>query len=124
MMPLCTTAARPSYEVCGWALVSFGTPWVAHRVCPTPTPSTGIGDASSAPARLAIFPARLTTAIRLPESPDVTTATPAESYPRYSRRFRPAMITSAARPDPTYPTMPHMAVRLPVSLGGFGDFGT
>src|SRR5918999_668942 len=28
-MPLCTRAIRPSLEVCGWALTSFGPPGVA-----------------------------------------------------------------------------------------------
>ncbi len=32
MMPLCTTAMRPLASVCGWALMSFGSPWVAHLV--------------------------------------------------------------------------------------------
>ena len=32
MMPLCTTAMRPSQLVCGWALASLGRPWVAQRV--------------------------------------------------------------------------------------------
>ena len=36
MMPLCTTAIRPSVSVCGWALTSFGSPWVAHLVWPMP----------------------------------------------------------------------------------------
>jgi hypothetical protein len=34
MMPLCTTARPP--EMCGWALRSEGTPWVAQRVWAMP----------------------------------------------------------------------------------------
>ncbi len=37
MIPLCTTATRPSAEVCGWALTSLAAPWVAQRVWPMPT---------------------------------------------------------------------------------------
>ena len=36
MMPLCTTAMRFCASVCGCALVSFGSPWVAQRVWPMP----------------------------------------------------------------------------------------
>ena len=36
MMPLCTMAS-PSLEMCGWALRSLGTPWVAQRVCAMPS---------------------------------------------------------------------------------------
>ena len=41
MMPLCTTAIRPSVSVCGWALTSFGSPWVAHLVWPMPIVASG-----------------------------------------------------------------------------------
>ena len=37
MMPLCTTAMRPAVSVCGWALTSLGSPWVAQRVWPMPS---------------------------------------------------------------------------------------
>ena len=36
MIPLWTTAIRPEASVCGWALRSFGAPWVAQRVWPMP----------------------------------------------------------------------------------------
>src|SRR5207253_10773663 len=36
------------------------------------------------------------------------TATPAESYPRYSSRFSPSRIRPTASLSPTYPTMPHI----------------
>ena len=36
MMPLCTTAMRPAESVCGCALMSVGSPCVAHRVWPMP----------------------------------------------------------------------------------------
>ena len=31
-VPLWTTAICPFMSVCGWALMSFGSPWVAQRV--------------------------------------------------------------------------------------------
>src|SRR5439155_14317720 len=37
------------------------------------------------------------------------TATPAESYPRYSSRLNPSTSTDAASLGPTYPTIPHIA---------------
>ena len=43
MMPLWTTASRS--VACGWALVSFGLPWVAQRVWPMPiVPASGACD--------------------------------------------------------------------------------
>src|SRR6185503_17044902 len=36
------------------------------------------------------------------------TASPAESYPRYSSRLSPSRMTSTALRSPTYPTIPHM----------------
>ena len=53
MMPLWTTASRS--VACGWALVSFGLPWVAHRVCPIPiAPESGASESFS--SRLRSFP--------------------------------------------------------------------
>src|SRR5207249_4129156 len=40
--------------------------------------------------------------------PSRRTATPAESYPRYSRRLRPSKRMGTASCFPTYPTMPHI----------------
>ena len=37
-------------------------------------------------------------------------ATPALSYPRYSRRFSPLMSTGYALRFPKYPTIPHIVV--------------
>src|SRR5438309_3390176 len=49
------------------------------------------------------------------------TATPAESYPRYSSRFSPSRIRPTASLSPTYPTMPHIDSALlaarPAALG-------
>ena len=92
MIPLWMTATRPPLETCGWALMSVGPPWVAHRVCPIPVVEGSIGSAASSDRRFSSLPAFLRTS----SAPLATTATPAESYPRYSRRFSPATTTSTA----------------------------
>src|SRR5262245_3102402 len=56
-------------------------------------------------SRSEIFPA----AFRISSMLSFTVATPAESYPRYSRRRRAGMRTEMASRVPQYPTMPHMA---------------
>ena len=43
MMPLCTSASRPSALRCGCAFASVGPPWVAQRVCPIPVDAGGSG---------------------------------------------------------------------------------
>ncbi len=119
MMPLWMTASFPPSARCGWAFWSVGPPCVAHRVCPIPVNDAGNGSASSAAVRLASFPDFFRDDI----DPSATTAMPAESYPRYSRRRRPSRTTSKAlcpaftRPLawPTYPTIPHMDHSLAVA---------
>jgi hypothetical protein len=72
-IPLCTTATCPEASTWGWALTSFGSPWVAQRVWPMPTlPRSRLGSDAT---RSSIRPARLWTF-----RPDgAITATPAES---------------------------------------------
>ena len=41
MIPLWTSATRPSLPRCGCALTSLGAPWVAQRVCPMPVVEGG-----------------------------------------------------------------------------------
>jgi hypothetical protein len=118
MIPLCTTATAPSAETCGCALRSVGPPWVAQRVCPMPTVAAGRGLSASAFSRLASLPARFEVA----SSPSTRTATPAESYPRYSSRRSPSRTTASASCGPTYPTMPHIAARVPAERTGSGHF--
>ncbi len=108
MMPLWITATRPSAETCGWAFTSVGPPWVAHRVCPIPVVAGTVGSVASRACRFASLPAFLRTST----APSATTATPAESYPRYSRRLRPPTTTSTACRWPEYPTIPHMRASL------------
>src|SRR5512138_3822766 len=103
MMPLCTTTRSPLQSRWGWAFCSEGRPWVAHRVWPIPV-GPGRGEAASAFSSAAIFP----TLRQSPSFPPAATATPAESYPRYSSRRSPSSRISAASRRPTYPTMPHM----------------
>src|SRR5690625_201497 len=78
---------------------------------------SGIGRESSSAIRLASFPAFFADA-----SPSrVATATPAESYPRYSKRPNPSMTTSRGRgpgsAGPTYPTIPHMTSSVTAGTG-------
>ncbi len=96
MMPLWITATRPAQSRCGWALRSVGAPWVAQRVWPMPTAPPGMPSASSAASSSASLPARFTT-----PSPPSITATPAESYPRYSSRRRPSRTIGSASSGPT-----------------------
>src|SRR3990170_1621453 len=101
MIPLWTTATRP--VLCGWAFVSEGRPWVAHRVCPTPQlPAIGWRETRS--VRRESFPSLLRMSIRPPSR----IATPAESYPRYSSLRSPSSRISPHGLGPVYPTIPHM----------------
>ena len=85
---------EPVQSVCGWAFSSEGRPWVAHRVCPMPSgPSSG--RSRSAASRLRRRPALR----RTWSTPSATTATPAESYPRYSSRFSPSRMIPVAHPN-------------------------
>ena len=96
MMPLWITAIRPWQSWCGCALRSVGVPWVAQRVWPIAVcPASGSAPASAASSS-ASLPARLTTV-----SSSASTATPAESYPRYSRRRRPSSTMGSAWSGPT-----------------------
>ena len=66
---------------CGWLFTSLGSPWVAHRVCPMPQELSAQGlYGQFAGAGHSSLPLLLTT--RMP--PSWASATPAESYPRYS----------------------------------------
>src|SRR5207244_2522002 len=51
--------------------------------------------------------------LRVSTPPPLSTATPAESYPRYSKRLKPSTRTETASLGPTYPTIPHTAQVLP-----------
>src|SRR5664279_3337171 len=107
-------AMRPPAARWGWAFESVGAPCVAQRVWPIATVPSGSGRSASSCARTASFPALLAIARRVVSG--VTTAMPAESYPRYSSLASPAITTSWGRelgaPEPTYPTMPHMGTSL------------
>src|SRR5450759_4563503 len=103
MMPLWTTTMRPVQSRCGWAFSSVGRPCVAQRVCPMPySPSRGLPAITS--SRRASLPALRRSSIW----PFLTTATPAESYPRYSRRRSPSMRIGTTSLSPIYPMIPHM----------------
>ena len=91
MMPLWMTAIRPDWSVCGWAFVVVGAPWVAQRVWPMPMVPCGMlsfssfSSTESLPAAFMILSPR-----------PLTTAMPAESYPRYSSRRSPSSSSPAA----------------------------
>src|SRR3954454_21817613 len=117
MIPLWITATDPSADTCGCALESVGPPWVAHRVCPMPSVEGGSPSSASTFSRLASLPAFLAVLSR----PSARTATPAESYPRYSSRRSPSRTTSNESCGPTYPTMPHISRTIPGKSGPTAD---
>ena len=80
-------------ERTGWQLRSEGGPWVAHRVCAIETCAVLVFSTSRLDA--AIFlrrPATLPTSLKYSTDPGLSPSMtrPAESYPRYSWRARPA----------------------------------
>src|SRR3954451_23293291 len=116
MMPLWMSARRRRASTMGWALRSVGGPWVARRGWPRGwRPLTGCF--SSFSFRRSSFPL----ALRVCSSPSRTATTPAESYPRYSRRRRPSISRGTTSRCPTYPTIPHIALLVPfLGLPGIG----
>ena len=86
MIPLWIRAIRPEQSRWGWALLSSGRPWVAHRVWPIPAKVRG-GAFPTAPTSSASLPARFSTQRPVWPVPDpsrsdwrsVWRATPAES---------------------------------------------
>src|SRR5438552_3292266 len=100
MIPLCARASFPVQSVWGWALTFDGAPWVAQRVWANPVEPIRGGSCAS---RFAMNPLSLTTWRPLP-----TIATPALSYPRYSRRLSPSSRIGNALRRPAYPTIPHI----------------
>src|SRR5438270_11337723 len=70
-------------------------------------PSTGLSFSTSSRFR-SLPEARRTDKHPLSSS----TATPAESYPRYSSRLRPSIMMGTALCGPMYPTIPHIISRL------------
>ena len=93
MIPLWMIATLPSMLECGCAFTSLGTPFVAQRVCPIATVASGNGSDSISATRLLRRPAFFLTRTR--SMPGATSATPAESYPRYSSRSKPCKHTSS-----------------------------
>src|SRR5574337_1368314 len=109
MMPLWTTTRSPVQSLWGWAFSSVGRPWVAQRVWPSPT-SPEKSRPHSTFSNSLIFPTLRWTTIRS----CWRIARPAESYPRYSSRFNPSRRTGTTFLCPTYPTIPHIVLLLPV----------
>src|SRR3990170_4313043 len=100
MIPLCARAILPVQSRWGCAFTFDGAPCVAHRVWANPVEPSREGSCAS---RFAMNPLSFTTWRLLP-----TIATPALSYPRYSRRFRPSKRIGRAFRRPAYPTIPHI----------------
>src|SRR6476620_8690504 len=97
---------RPALSVWGWALHSVGAPWVAQRVWAMPRCASGSDRApfSESSSTLIRPPARRTCS----RPASSITATPAESYPRYSSRLSPSTSSGWATFRPTYATIPHI----------------
>ena len=105
MIPLCTATTLPSSLLCGCALLSDGSPCVAHLVCPIPQlPITAV-PLSVFSARAFKRPFAFTTSVSFSPS---RTAIPAESYPRYSNFDKPSNKIGAACCTPVNPTIPHI----------------
>ena len=75
MIPLWITVISPVQSWCGWALRSFGRPWVAQRVWARPIAACGVRSAIAV-WRLASLPAFFSTNMSPCSS---TSAMPAES---------------------------------------------
>ncbi len=105
IIPLWTTAISPLQSTCGWALTFNGAPWVAHRVCPTPT-FPGKSSRLWTSWTSSIFP----WSFFMWSLPLCKAATPTESYPRYSSRFRASCITGAEFFSfKMHPNIPHIS---------------
>ena len=129
MIPLCTPTtsdstgpdAEPLQIPLTWgcAFTWLGSPCVAQRVWPIPQQPGSAWPLSVFSARLRSLPVDFTTSAR---SLPLRTASPAESYPRYSSLERPSRRTGAASLLPVYPTIPHISCllfyRYLVSSGG------
>ena len=106
-MPLWTTATWPEASVWGWALTSVGSPWVAQRVWPMPTPSLqplgqgGHQVVDPTGPLVDLEPGRRRPRRRRPSR---SPGTPAVAGPRPAPARR--------RRVPMYPTMPHMSCSL------------
>ena len=75
MIPLWISASWPVQSVWGWALASFGRPWVAQRVCAMPGCPAG-----ALPFRCSVRLVSLPAFFSTNTSPDsVRSAMPAES---------------------------------------------
>ncbi len=117
-VPLCTTLIRPEQSACGCAFSSRTDPQVAQRVCPIPTPvaaSSGVptvARAARSARRSATRETDRTVAIR-PAA--VRSATPTESWPRYSIRSSPSSRKGVTSSLTRAAMMPH--IRCPFRWG-------
>ena len=115
MIPLCTPTTPDSTAplaepeqlplTCGCAFTRLGSPWVAQRVWPMPQVPVRVRPWSVLSARWYSLPVAFTTSASASPS---RTASPAESYPRYSSLDSPSSRIGAACRRPVNPTIPHM----------------
>ena len=98
-------------------MISEGSPCVAHRVCPIPHLEYSSSDRGPILSlRTDSRPFDFITLILFSES---NTATPAESYPRYSRAESPSRSFGTAFSLPVYPIIPHI-VKFPLIITTHG----
>ena len=102
IIPLCTSVILPTW--CGWAFFSLGSPWVAHLVWAIPILQSSSFSFFNFSSKKAILPTHLTIWISLP----FLNAIPEESYPLYSRFFKPSNRISLGCSFPIYPIIPHI----------------
>ena len=115
MMPLCTTAILPS-QLAWRVRVRHARLPVRRPTRMTDTAGRGVVATASSLSRPSTLPTRRTTSRRAAPVPAsrFSNATPAESYPRYSRRLSPVSRMSLAVSDPVYPTIPHICSTLSI----------
>ncbi len=107
--PVGVAGVRVGVDVVGRAVGGpAGVPDARCGTAAAPASAMTFSRLASLPAffAVAIAPDRPSWTVGAP--PGTTSATPAESYPRYSNRRSPSITTPWACWWPTYPTMPHM----------------
>ena len=84
-------AILPELERCGCEFKSEGMPCVAQRVCPIPKDLPLVECVAASCSKSKTLPLVFTTTLE-----SLKSATPALSYPLYSRRFKPLTIIGYA----------------------------
>ena len=122
IMPLWIRASLPPSARCGCALRSVGPPWVAHRVCPIPVAVAGNGCSSSS-WQSGCSASRTSSATQShhrkppPPPPSHNRGTPADEAPQGPHPTHCDALTAPSPARPTYPTIPHIGLRLSAGAG-------